>query len=314
MSSRPHRPVVVGHIRRTRAFHYSRCQTCRRVTRLAPFDVQYGLLCPSCGTELVAGLHMDRPALLTSPRRRRTELDRPTIRPGEGRTRGLRSSAVWLSEMEIEPFLAAWMTLQSLELQQPDHLEDDRREDVPNGRDRSVNELIEELTQTDHPGPPPASEAAIDALPTIIVTPKRLEDDPNCAICKEMFEVGGEARALPCDHFYHSDCIIPWLCIHNTCPICRHQVSESPNHDCDHVNEDGNRGGVEEGPSLLTLSLRQLSSLWIILISALQWMFRRTITNSHITRGNQSVIHFIHYPNLKHNHNLLQMNSCRGRS
>ncbi|XP_058079796.1 probable E3 ubiquitin-protein ligase RHC1A [Magnolia sinica] len=87
-----------------------------------------------------------------------------------------------------------------------------------------LDELIEELTQNDSRGPPPASRSAIDGMPTVKITQRHLRGDSHCAVCKERFELGSEAREMPCNHIYHSDCIIPWLVQHNSCPVCRHEL------------------------------------------------------------------------------------------
>lgn len=82
-------------------------------------------------------------------------------------------------------------------------------------------ELMEQLTSDQH-GPPPAPDAAIDAMPTVRITRAHLRIESCCPVCREQFEVGSEARQMPCNHIYHSDCIVPWLVQRNSCPLCRH--------------------------------------------------------------------------------------------
>ncbi|KAL2322295.1 hypothetical protein Fmac_026674 [Flemingia macrophylla] len=81
--------------------------------------------------------------------------------------------------------------------------------------------LIEQHVTNDRLGPPPASRSSIEAMPTVKITHEHLQSDSHCPVCKERFEVGSEARKMPCNHIYHSDCIVPWLVLHNSCPVCR---------------------------------------------------------------------------------------------
>ncbi|KAK7820479.1 uncharacterized protein LOC111999263 [Quercus suber] len=64
-----------------------------------------------------------------------------------------------------------------------------------------------------------ASKGAIEAMPRVTVTAE--ESDKACSICLEEFEVGGEAREMPCKHKFHSDCIENWLRVKGLCPLCR---------------------------------------------------------------------------------------------
>ncbi|XP_021896978.1 E3 ubiquitin-protein ligase RZF1-like [Carica papaya] len=76
---------------------------------------------------------------------------------------------------------------------------------------------------------PPTPQAVIDAMPVIKISNKHLEIDKysHCPVCKEPFDLGIEARLMPCNHVYHESCILPWLRIHNTCPVCRYELHEN---------------------------------------------------------------------------------------
>ncbi|KAG2670934.1 hypothetical protein I3760_14G109700 [Carya illinoinensis] len=86
---------------------------------------------------------------------------------------------------------------------------------------QGFEELIEQLSMNDRRGPPPAPRSLIDSMPSIKITQAHMRTDSHCPVCKERFELGTEARQMPCNHIYHSDCIVPWLAQHNSCPVCR---------------------------------------------------------------------------------------------
>ncbi|KAI3992516.1 hypothetical protein MKX01_022607 [Papaver californicum] len=46
----------------------------------------------------------------------------------------------------------------------------------------------------------------------------------TCVVCMEDFEVGTVITYMPCSHFFHEDCLVPWLQESNCCPLCRFQV------------------------------------------------------------------------------------------
>jgi E3 ubiquitin-protein ligase RNF115/126 len=92
--------------------------------------------------------------------------------------------------------------------------------------------LLEQLAQMEAGGglaarardAPPASKAAVDSMPALRVGAAHVAADAHCAVCKEAFELGAEAREMPCAHIYHADCILPWLALRNSCPVCRHEM------------------------------------------------------------------------------------------
>jgi hypothetical protein len=73
-------------------------------------------------------------------------------------------------------------------------------------------------------GAPPASQAAIDRLQTKELDDKMLGVCSKCVICVDDLAKGEKAAVLPCDHFFHGECVTPWLKQHNTCPVCRRSI------------------------------------------------------------------------------------------
>ncbi|CAH2072658.1 unnamed protein product [Thlaspi arvense] len=69
-------------------------------------------------------------------------------------------------------------------------------------------------------GSPPASKRVVDELPVVEVSSGNMA----CAICKDEIVAEEKVKRLPCRHYYHGECIIPWLGIRNTCPVCRYEL------------------------------------------------------------------------------------------
>ncbi|KAI3799862.1 hypothetical protein L1987_35167 [Smallanthus sonchifolius] len=85
---------------------------------------------------------------------------------------------------------------------------------------------------------PPASNAAIEAMPTIEIQENHVSLESYCAVCKEPLDLGSETKEMPCQHLYHSDCILPWLALRNSCPVCRHEL---PSETANSLNPNGGR-------------------------------------------------------------------------
>ncbi|XP_022921923.1 uncharacterized protein LOC111430034 [Cucurbita moschata] len=75
-------------------------------------------------------------------------------------------------------------------------------------------------------GCPPAAKSAMENLPLVELKTENIltEEVVICAVCKDKFSMEEKVRKLPCCHYYHDDCILPWLNIRNTCPVCRYEL------------------------------------------------------------------------------------------
>ncbi|XP_050385506.1 probable E3 ubiquitin-protein ligase RHC2A [Argentina anserina] len=93
------------------------------------------------------------------------------------------------------------------------------------GFDRLLNRLAQmDLNGIGRYDQRPADKSAVESLPTVELKESHVADESHCAVCKEAFELGNEAREMPCKHIYHSDCILPWLALRNSCPVCRFEL------------------------------------------------------------------------------------------
>ncbi|XP_075867811.1 E3 ubiquitin-protein ligase RNF115 isoform X1 [Nelusetta ayraudi] len=86
------------------------------------------------------------------------------------------------------------------------------------GLDAVITELLGQLENT---GPPPAQKEMISSLPTVCISEEQTECRLECPVCREEYSLGESVRKLPCLHYFHSQCIVPWLELHDTCPVCR---------------------------------------------------------------------------------------------
>ncbi|KAM4550011.1 E3 ubiquitin-protein ligase RNF115 [Fundulus diaphanus] len=86
------------------------------------------------------------------------------------------------------------------------------------GLDAVVTELLGQLGNT---GPPPAKQEKISSLPTVCISQEQRDCRLECPVCRDEYSLGESVRKLPCLHYFHSDCIVPWLELHDTCPVCR---------------------------------------------------------------------------------------------
>ncbi|KAK7315638.1 hypothetical protein VNO77_34204 [Canavalia gladiata] len=87
---------------------------------------------------------------------------------------------------------------------------------------------------------PPAQKAAIEAMPSVTS-----EEKLQCTVCLEDVEIGTEAKEMPCKHKFHGDCIISWLKLHGSCPVCRFQMPSEDSAVEANVNGNGDNQNSE---------------------------------------------------------------------
>lgn len=113
------------------------------------------------------------------------------------------------------------------------------------GRDSGSNysNSIAEFEPDDQllPASPATSKRAVNCLATKQVSEEDLKETgkATCAICKEDVPLGSIVKSMPCQHWYHGECIKQWLERgRENCPQCRDlsypHVSNSSEHDSTH--------------------------------------------------------------------------------
>ncbi|CAE5967116.1 unnamed protein product [Arabidopsis arenosa] len=109
--------------------------------------------------------------------------------------------------------------------------------------------LLQRLAENDlnnRYGTPPATKEAVEALAMVKIKESLLQ----CSVCLDDFEIGMEAKEMPCKHKFHSDCLLPWLELHSSCPVCRYLLptadDDEPKKDADTSRNDDNNGDISD--------------------------------------------------------------------
>ncbi|XP_027338073.1 E3 ubiquitin-protein ligase RING1-like [Abrus precatorius] len=275
-----HRIVIDG-VRRTRTYHYFWCLYCRRTVRIPSINPD-GSFCPYCFHRLRYELDISRPRLLMnvpnnlepSPATQLMHNLALLLDPSPRRQNNhFNTTTQWETETEDGPNPQAWITLRFARPTRPTRPISPPQNLVPlpqvNGTffDNILDGFNDGIVQNNRPGPPPATSSAIAALPMVKLTQADLASDPNCPICKDEFQLDMEVRELPCKHYYHSDCVVPWLRMHNTCPVCRYELQDiatANNYRFPNENNYEESFGFEDVTSSLNWIWSQVASFWPI--------------------------------------------------
>ncbi|XP_021482808.1 E3 ubiquitin-protein ligase RNF133 [Meriones unguiculatus] len=109
------------------------------------------------------------------------------------------------------------------------------------------------------------------------------EVNPNadsCVICFEPYKPNDIVRILTCNHFFHKNCIDPWILAHGTCPMCK----------CDVLKALGIHMDVEDG----------IDSLQVLMSNELPGTFSpmegETSNEVPLPRASGKVTHILEHP------------------
>ncbi|PWA62590.1 zinc finger, RING/FYVE/PHD-type [Artemisia annua] len=167
---------------------------CYRCTRF--ITISNTLICPHCDTGFIEAVDSHAPPSHPSDLRLRRRRRRFELFYDDGAGNGLQPLPEMMSEFLME-----------------------------SGFDRLLEQLsqidINGLNRSEHL---PANKADVESLPKISVNSFHVSTDLACSICIEPLELGKIAREMPCKHIYHSDCLVKWLSLRNTCPVCRFEL------------------------------------------------------------------------------------------
>lgn len=82
------------------------------------------------------------------------------------------------------------------------------------------------MNENSHAGAPPAPKGLLEGLKRVPITADTdITCLGECCITQDPFEAGDVMVRLPCGHAYKQEPIVHWLAMHNTCPVCRVEVS-----------------------------------------------------------------------------------------
>ncbi|KAE8702588.1 anaphase-promoting complex subunit 2-like isoform X1 [Hibiscus syriacus] len=120
---------------------------------------------------------------------------------------------------------------------------------LDSGFDRLIDQLSQmEILNIGRYNQSPAWKAAVEAMPLVEIDDTHIHDELCCAVCKEQFELGTKVLNMPCNHLYHSNCILPWLQLQNSCPVCRHELPAALGEE-----GDGDLNSLDEVPMGLSI-------------------------------------------------------------
>ena len=88
--------------------------------------------------------------------------------------------------------------------------------------------------------PSPTSSTTPTKIKKATNNMKTKKKSPCCAICLHAFEIGENiSKGRVCGHFFHTECLDPWLLKKTSCPYCRENLEERILPGCSEVHKSG---------------------------------------------------------------------------
>ncbi|SPO29384.1 uncharacterized protein UTRI_04888_B [Ustilago trichophora] len=133
------------------------------------------------------------------------------------------------------------------------------------GLDDIISQLMEQTQGSN--APPPATEDVIDKLERFTLNDKqRIEKAKNqdCPTCKDEFLPSSDSNeekqdeeeeqqqdliSMPCGHIFHVDCLVPWLRLHGTCPVCRISIAKPSENETSSNSNSANQSWQASNPT-----------------------------------------------------------------
>ncbi|TMW64838.1 hypothetical protein Poli38472_009005 [Pythium oligandrum] len=82
--------------------------------------------------------------------------------------------------------------------------------------------ILDRIVLDDDDGSTPETEGNTDNMSAAVDENEENTSGESCSICLDDFVVHDRVKVLPCQHFFHVDCIDPWLEFRSgRCPLCK---------------------------------------------------------------------------------------------
>jgi hypothetical protein len=85
-----------------------------------------------------------------------------------------------------------------------------------------IGDILNHMAQQHPTGHTPASQDRVNQLQDHTITEGEVSE--VCSVCQENFQTSEVVKELPCKHHFHTDCIVPWFRVKDSCPLCRNPI------------------------------------------------------------------------------------------